>query len=351
MASKLYVTNPAGGTMYGVLSNRVTGQVLKGTVYETYSAGNWSSYAIVLTQAGHYYSVDVPAAVGSATEWICMFYTQLGASPAATDPKMSDELVGIGFTLAVFSSPVSLSGTLADVLVIIEDLSGDKSLILNGAPVGTRIYHLLNQAQRMLDLIVDNPKTNNKWYKDLSSGERLIEIPGMRIIKNVWIGDDESKYRLTKIDFNEYMEIYPVKGPDITVGDPIYYTIPTSELAADQYSQTEDDMDDGEYYEDTVFGVHFGKKSLLLGPTSNGTHRLTVDGAFHSKQLSATTDVTYWTHQQPSMLAYAVMYYIRVAYNDHVGSRSWLSSIQDQMALTTSDVGYEGAVDQYHMEG
>lgn len=353
MASKLYVTNPAGGTMYGVLQNRKTGKVLKGTVYETPDESNRSSYAIELTRAGDgdLYIVDVPAAVGSATEWICMFYTQVGASPDSDDPKMSDELTGVGYELTVPSSPVSLTGTLADVLVIIEDLSGMKNLILNGAPVGTRVYHFLNRAQKMLDQVVDNPKTNSKWYKDLSSGERLVEVPGLRILKNVWTGDSDSKYSLTKIDFDEYMLMYPGKGPSLTVGDPLYFAIPTAELAPDQYTDTEDDMDDGEYYADTVFGVHFGKKSIILGPPSDGTHRLTVDGAFFSKQLSATTDVTYWTHQRPSMLAYAVMYYIRISYNDIQGSHSWLQAIQEEVALVTSDVGIEESVDGGYLEG
>lgn len=83
MANELHAHATSGKTLYAVLLSS-TGQVWNGSEFEAYNGANWTSYDIVLTEAGAgiYLGTMPTVALGAYTYAV---YEQAGASPATTD--------------------------------------------------------------------------------------------------------------------------------------------------------------------------------------------------------------------------------------------------------------------------
>ena len=90
MTLRAYTTS--GLTLYAVLLDS-SGQAWNGSAFEALLAGNWTTYALALTEAtaGIYFG-DMPAA--AAGEYTYLVYTQAGGSPATSDVVRSGGSLG-----------------------------------------------------------------------------------------------------------------------------------------------------------------------------------------------------------------------------------------------------------------
>ncbi len=238
---------------------------------------------------------------------------------------------------------------LQTVIDQVELLSGRKDLISGGAPTA-EAYRLMNSAQKWLDRYFETPKSIAKWYKDLAIGEALIEVVGCRAVTKVWINTTESATsELTKIAWDLFRLLYPDKVSNTTKGIPVTYAFPIAHFAADQQDTVEADISGDLYLEQTVFGDQFGNKTIILGPPPDVIYRLSVEGLFYSKTLSAVDDVTYWTEVEPDVLAFATIYQIRVGFNDVAGAEVWKRAVVEKLRGIAQDAAVEQTAGITHL--
>lgn len=86
MANELRGVSPSG-TLYAHLLDN-TGKRWNGSAFETYAAGNYSTYDITMTEQGNSqtYVGDFPSTITTAGAFDYYVYLQVGASPAEGDP-------------------------------------------------------------------------------------------------------------------------------------------------------------------------------------------------------------------------------------------------------------------------
>ncbi len=241
--------------------------------------------------------------------------------------------------------------SLQTVIDQVETLTGMKKFISGGVPTA-EAYRLMNAAQKWLDRSFESPKSVAKWYKDLSAGEALIKVIGCRAVKRVWINTEASVVtELTKLDWDEYRALYPGKVSDTTQGIPVNYALPVAHFAAGQQATVEGDVSGDLYLEQSVFVDTFTSKVIILGPPADTAYRLSVEGLFYSKTLSAVSDITYWTEVEPEVLAFATIYHIRVGLNDLTGAEVWKNNVIDKLVGIAEDAAVEQTAGVTHLEG
>ena len=92
MSAELRGVAPSGSGVYTHILNS-SGQRWNGTVFETYAAGNYSNYSIILTEQGASgaFFADFPSALTLSGSYEYLVYLQNGGSPA-----QGDAIVGTG---------------------------------------------------------------------------------------------------------------------------------------------------------------------------------------------------------------------------------------------------------------
>ncbi len=241
--------------------------------------------------------------------------------------------------------------TLQAVVDQVETLTGMKKFISGGTPTA-EAYRLMNAAQKWLDRSFESPKSVAKWYKDLVAGDALVKVVGCRAVTRVWINTDVSAVsELVKLTWDEYRGLYPDKVSNTTQGIPVNYALPVAHFAADQQATIEGDISGDLYLEQSVFVGNFANKIIILGPPADDAYRLSVEGLFYSKTLSAVSDTTYWTEVEPEVLAFATIYHFRIGLNDLDGADVWKKAVLNKLVGIADDMAAEQIAGVTHMEG
>lgn len=100
MSKELFISDVSGRTIYGVARIAVGDNIgewgnIVGNSIETFSAANWASYAITMTELGTtgFYEGDFPVDLFSGERAVdIIFHNQAGGSPSQGDAKLSGAL-------------------------------------------------------------------------------------------------------------------------------------------------------------------------------------------------------------------------------------------------------------------
>lgn len=207
MADVININYATAQTIYVHIHN-TTGYWWNGTTFETYSAANWSTYSIALTESGSstYYSVAFPTDI-SAGRYYLSFFNQAGASPDVTDTPIATNYVdwnGSAIT-GGFGSAGGMSGSdwLAYVL-----RRGPKR-----TDKSTEIYEGTTDAvQEMLRRFqwdeAEKETTTTDTISTLGDFKLSVESD-FGILTGIVMEDDENAHRLIHVSKVEFDSIYP----------------------------------------------------------------------------------------------------------------------------------------------
>jgi hypothetical protein len=193
----------------------------------------------------------------------------------------------------------------------------------------------IKAGQRLLDNLQD---TKFFWYKkNLTAGQGVIDVPYLRVVKEVWLANAEGRSQLEKKSLGWIRENYgePFSAQDR--GTPIYWAQGVNQLSIAQEALTTANYtteftygaDDLIFSDELSGGHHY--TSLLLAPVSNVTSTLEVLGKFFGSLLTADTSKSFWTEQYPEVLVRAALYQLEVFYRNTEGAKDWRTAIEEDI--------------------
>lgn len=197
--------------------------------------------------------------------------------------------------------------------------------------------YLINAGQKYLDALVPNEMTRELYTENLVADQYKVVPPRLRLTELIWIDPSESELHsprpLTKIGLEVLQSQYSV-GAEVESGTPLYYATGTirSEHSSDP----------------TRF---LNKRGVYLYPPSDGTHTLTLQGAFFTDSVSDDDDETFWTETYPHALVCASMLKYEESFRNSEGTRDWLAAIQREVHNIIADIADEESTAAYRMKG
>lgn len=179
---------------------------------------------------------------------------------------------------------------LTEIRLKFRELSGRFDLVnSDGSDNGADFY--LNAGQRLLDLLVDSPKTES-WYipdSKLTVGDYKIQMKHARSIREVWFSDSSSRFEVERKSLYWILSNYNLESGDN--GQPLYYApIPVS-LAPELFMKSELDYSSGEVqgYGVVEFDAPYEYTGLLFAPAADDMYSVKIRGRFFSQPLEAFT--------------------------------------------------------------
>ena len=196
--------------------------------------------------------------------------------------------------------------------------------------------YFVNAGQKYLDALVCNDLTREYYEEELEADQSEIVPPRLRVAELVWVATNEepdSARPLGKASLSWIQSQYKT-GAEIENGAPLYYSPATirSEHSSDP----------------TRF---LNKKGIVVYPPSDGTHTLTLQGAFFTDSVSAEDDETFWTETYPSALVSASMLKYEEMMRNTEGTRDWLAAIEREVNNINADIADEESTEAYKMKG
>ncbi len=230
-------------------------------------------------------------------------------------------------------------------------LSGRYDLVVDTtdwADNGADFY--INNAQKLLEKLVEVPMNIGSFYKELAIGEYAISWEHhTRVITEVWIETSESRAKATKFPLHEVKESYYdlVSDQEDQPTDWVY-------AVADLRGIDVTDQDAlGTYLENVEpAGVTVAEaRGIIIAPIPTVAVNVQVKGLFHQFVLTDDGDENFWTSEAPGLLLQASLYQLEVFSRGTENAKNWLSAIQTEAMLLDKDVAEEHSVDITQMRG
>lgn len=235
------------------------------------------------------------------------------------------------------------------------EITGRADLVGVGSVVGADFY--LNEAQKMLDRMLDGGKSGARYFVDLDASQILVLLPTCRVIKKVFIGSSTERVELIKVnDVHDLMNYYNVPKADIDSDQPAYYSpvwarpFPGT-ISISDYSQ--------QWLLDTIIDSgHEGYNAVIIYPPPDlDSYTLEVWGLFYSDELINDEDRTWWTEAHPLLLIKAAALQLEITYRNTEGAKDWLGAddmpgtIKGDIKQLNMDLVEEEIAEVNQMEG
>lgn len=166
--------------------------------------------------------------------------------------------------------------------------------------------HFIRSGQKLLDQLLDTPKTKAVHTDTLSVGQTEVRIPGLRSPSQVWIVDDGENKFLDRIYFADFKDKY---GDSVDNGVPIYYTV--VDLRTNLPNKG-----------------NIIRRGILIAPPPNDEYQINVRGKFFSAPLTNDESFSFWTLEYPDTLVQAAMYELEKFYRNTQGMNDHMNAIQ-----------------------
>jgi hypothetical protein len=191
---------------------------------------------------------------------------------------------------------------------------------------------IINTAIKMLDSIQPNKSSVGRHQEDVADGDYTLEITLAKAIKDVWMVDDDGRYKLVKEDFDFIKDTYSDIDADLDTGEPYYWAPNIIGLSPAQSALTSSNYTSTFTYdgEDIMFGDEgnfFAYNGIIWMPPADGTYTCIVVADFFSKELSADADTNYWTDQYPMAVIYASCWVLESTLRNTEGMKDWMGAL------------------------
>lgn len=216
---------------------------------------------------------------------------------------------------------------LSDIRSLVVEMSGRADL---NAPPYTFLDMLINSGQRLLDRLYSGHHSVGRYFVDIASGSIFTSFKYSRAVKEVWVANSEGRTRLVKVDLSEMKRYYAEDKSDIDSGTPAYYS--TAIVRPLVSGSTPEIVTPGSFgqswvLDDVVSSDWYTYGGIIWMPPADESYTMEIVGLFSSIPLSSTNTKSYWTENEPQLLAYAALYYLETSYRNTEGARDWMNAI------------------------
>jgi len=206
----------------------------------------------------------------------------------------------------------------------------------------------INEGSKFLDRLDETQKSWATRFAPLALNESYVTFPYCRAIKEVWVASPTTaRWQLEKKDLQDLMDGYLMTLPaEMSNGVPLYYSpcVTRSVPMKDTIASFESLMGYVEVADSNYNAI------LVNVPTSEAI-TLIISGLFYSPELSADTDVNFWSDAHPLLLYMSTMRQIEVINRSTQGVNDWTNSIMVEMKQLGMDLVEEIIAEADQMEG
>lgn len=216
----------------------------------------------------------------------------------------------------------------------------------------------LNSGQMFLDRQSSVSKGVAKLVRSVDAGTILIETPGLRAVKEVWIGtSSDGLFQLDKWSVSSIKGEYGEQLSSIDQGTPAYY----APCSFRPYADTATTLSLTGYYDidDLVLdNTHYTYRGIVIAPPPDQTYYLSIIGLFYSPTLTATLTTgtwtqtkSYWTECFPDMLIKASLMQMEGFYRNTEGVKDFKYTLDMDLSGLDADEVEESIASINQMEG
>jgi hypothetical protein len=205
------------GTLYARIMNS-TGYWWNGSTFEAYSAANYSTYDVAMTEQGNsgVYVADFPAAIQTGGTYEYFVHKQLGGSPAEGDPVVSTGKVDWSGSASISAATGSMSGSeFRDYILRRGFKRTDKD---------TEIYEAITDAIQILRrrFSFDEAETEATSTDTIGAlGDfKISQESDLGLLTGIVLEDGDSAEPLNRITKDEFDRRYPSINVDTDRGYP-----------------------------------------------------------------------------------------------------------------------------------
>ena len=236
----------------------------------------------------------------------------------------------------------------------------------------------IQAGQRHLDLISEFKKSSGRVFQKISAGDHGIVFQQSRVIKEVWMMNNDSRLRLEKVPEEILRGVKPDIPPTypsradyvnydayvtavnefvqpfskISQGRPYYYYPATLRLVPGPDDTAPGDMLDGYgNYFDVMATNSYSYNGIIFLPPADGEYVVEVRGKFFSNTLADDTDESAWSVEFPEILIMAAMREIEVFHRNRQGVADWDFALGIKLNELEMDVVEEEVEEITQMEG
>lgn len=238
---------------------------------------------------------------------------------------------------------------LSQIRAQFKKLSGRYDLVTPaGADSGADYF--IRGGQNYLDGLAVVPKATGRVFKIIKAGDYYCTFTRTRSIKNVWVGDHDSRWKLEKQLFEELRTNYPQPFTSMTGGEPLYFTpallrgIPDEPTIGSPYDLYIE-------YSDLPVGSNFSYNGILFMPPADGEYQLEVEGLFYSNELLVDDDQSFWSVNYPNILVMASLRELEAHFRNTEGMKDWTNAIDLAVFNINKDFVEEVSHEVNQMEG
>ncbi len=231
--------------------------------------------------------------------------------------------------------------TLTQIVERLLETSGRQDLDANDGDGVKKAWHVINAAQRELDLKMAPPKNELRYVGLLAAGDIAEQVQYLRSIEEVWVdGEDttstDKRTRLVQVQLHKLREKYNKSDPTlIDRGRPNEYALDVIGLSTEQEATT--DLTSFSDVGTMKTGDHWNYNGLLMYPPADAAYTIQIYGTFWTYPLANNTDTSYWTMLHEECLIWMCNYILEVRKRNSTGAADWLRSIERYLGNLDKD--------------
>ena len=222
MANEIRGVAPTGLTLYARIINS-SGNWWNGTTFEAYSAGNYATYDVALTEQGAsgFYVADFPVLITTAGTYEIVSYIQSGATPAQGDAVANTQRIDWTGSSVEASTAWAITGSEFYGYVLRKGFKRtDKS---------TEVYEAITdciQALRRRFMFDEAEVDTTTTDTIVTLGDYKLSVESnMGLLLNVIIQDGLTANTLMQVSKSRFDELYPDAANTNDRGYPEHFTV------------------------------------------------------------------------------------------------------------------------------
>lgn len=238
-------------------------------------------------------------------------------------------------------------GTLAAIREKFIDFSGRYDLEnADGSDNGANFF--INAGLKFLDRMLDNEKFASRYTKRLQICESLVRLPRCRIIKEVFVYDEnlETKVMLKKLGYAEFSLAFPSDETKLVNGAPTYYVPLSLRTANEGVSDIALQANAADFLASDV-----EISAIRIAPPPDKVKIVEVYGQFYSPELLEDDDTNFWSVLYPEILIQAALVQLEKYMRNSEGLKDQLQAL----LMDIEQIDYDSVSEQINkvdqMEG
>ncbi len=203
----------------------------------------------------------------------------------------------------------------------------------------------IKAGQDFLDRMYETPKMLGRVFEEIAAGGWYVTFQRCRAITQVWVNNDEERFRIDKVPIEDIKEYYASLRSGTDNGEPAYYA-PALLRAIDS-----DDIDNLGAFFNYVLASSDTYNGIILMPPVDEAYVVEVIGKFYSDELTSNSSTSFWTQNHLMTLVWASLYMLEVSYRNSEGAKDWLLAIERNTSGIDKDVVEENIAEVSEMDG